>query len=97
MALAASQRAYDAARGRVPLPARRTIQSIAAGTVAVHLLEAGLAYRVAHRLGYHRSARRWAVEAFVVGFPVFLKLRSVGPVDGGTGAVTNVVDPGATT
>jgi hypothetical protein len=54
------------------------IQAIAGGTVAVHLLEAWLAYRIAQRSGLRRSAPRWAVEAFVVGFPAILKLRSVG-------------------
>lgn len=62
----------------MPLPSRRTIQAIAVGTVVVHVLEAGLAYRMAQRFGHRRSARRWAVEAFVVGFPAILKLRSVG-------------------
>ncbi|MCX7621187.1 MAG: DUF4499 domain-containing protein [Acidimicrobiales bacterium] len=80
--LASSKRAYEAARGRVPLPSRGAIQATAIGTALVHLAEAAAAYRAARRRGLHRSAPRWAAEAFLVGFPALLQLHRAGGVTG---------------
>ena len=77
VAMSVSQEAYDRARGRVPLPTRRTVQLLAAGTVALHVLEARATTRMARRRGMSRSARRWGAEALLLGFPVPLRLRSV--------------------
>lgn len=75
--MATSQAAYDVVSRRLPVPSRRTIKVLLAGTAAVHVGEAVYAYRVANENGFHRSASRWAVQTFVVGFPSLLKLREV--------------------
>ncbi len=76
--LSLSPRAYDAVkRTKVPIPPRRLLQVVWAGTAAVHVGEAAYAYRLAKEAGMTITAPRWAIETFAVGFPSVLKLRSI--------------------
>ncbi|HVX22424.1 MAG TPA: CRISPR-associated protein Cas5 [Acidimicrobiales bacterium] len=79
-ALATSDRAYRAARQRLPLPLppRAALQGLLAATAAIHLAEAAVAFRMARRRGLP-SAGRWAGQTLVVGFPSLLRLRAVHP------------------
>ncbi len=76
--LSLSASAYDALKGTgLPVPPRRALQVLWAGTAAVHVGEAAYAYRLAKDAGMHITAPRWAAETFAVGFPSLLKLRSI--------------------
>ena len=70
--------AYEAIAATAPVPSRRTVQALFAGSVALHVAEATMAYKMAKRRGMDQSAARWARAAFIVGFPALLKLRRVG-------------------
>jgi hypothetical protein len=54
---------------------RRSFQLLFWGAVAVHVAEAGYAYRAAQRAGFTESAPRWALQTLAVGFPSLLALR----------------------
>src|SRR5262249_27266649 len=73
--LALSPKAYESVSTRVPLPPRSRMRAMAAGAVGLHVFEALVAYRTAKGKGYTRSAKRWGIEGFLLGFPVLLKLR----------------------
>jgi hypothetical protein len=84
--LAVSRTAHDAVSLRVRVPSRGALKALLVGTAVVHVAEAVYAYRVANENGFHRSASRWAVQTFVVGFPSLLKLREEA-IDAGAEAV----------
>jgi hypothetical protein len=73
--LALSPKAYEAAAAKAPLPPQNRMRALAAGAVGLHLFEGFVAYRTAKGKGYTRSAKRWGIEGFLLGFPVLLKLR----------------------
>jgi hypothetical protein len=75
--LVVSQRAYDRLNelGGGNLPPRSTIRALLAGTAVIHLVEAGVAGRMARRRGLTPGA--WRAQTFVVGFPSLLALRKV--------------------
>lgn len=75
--MAVNAKAYDAIAAKAPVPPRTTVQALFFGSVALHVAEATVAYKMARRRGMHQSASRWAGAAFVVGFPALLKLRAV--------------------
>jgi hypothetical protein len=75
--LSVSGRTYEKVAAKVPLPPRPVVQALLAGTAVVHVAEAVGAYRFAKARGMDRSAARWAVQTFVVGFPSLLELRKV--------------------
>lgn len=76
-AMSVSQGAYDKVAAALPVPSRKVVQTLLLGTAAVHVAEAVGAYRFARRRGMERSAGRWALQTFVVGFPSLLELRRV--------------------
>jgi hypothetical protein len=55
------------------LVARRSRSRVVRGgfrlAVAVHVVEAIYSYDRARRVGFHRSAGRWALQTLAVGFP----------------------------
>jgi hypothetical protein len=73
--LSVMERAYDAVseRSPAPLPSRRALRAILAGTVVIHVAEAVAAGRHACRRGLR--ARGWALQTLAVGFPSLLALR----------------------
>ncbi len=75
--LSVSDRAYAAAAELVPVPPRQVIRALAVGTVVLHVGESIAAYRMARHRGMNGSARRWAVDAAIVGFPSLLKMAKV--------------------
>jgi len=77
MALSADLYAKVAEASPVPVPSRRAVQAMFAGTVVLHIIESKVAYSMAKRRGQDRSAVRWGVSALVVGFPTLLKLRKL--------------------
>ena len=54
---------------------REVMRSIAAGTAAVHVTEAGATY-VSARRGKVARPGRWALSTLLWGFPVMLRLRA---------------------
>jgi hypothetical protein len=76
-ALSLSPGTYDKVAARVPVPPRRVVQAMLVGTAGVHVAEAVGAFRFARARGMDRSAGKWAVQTFVVGFPSLLKLREL--------------------
>lgn len=74
IALTASDRLHRAVRARVPVPSRRALAAILAGSAAVHAAEAVVAHRRATRGGLDDVAGRWAGQALVVGSPALFAL-----------------------
>jgi len=73
--LAALDGARDAvaAHSPVPVPPRRVLRGILAAAAFIHVVEALLAGRYARRRSL--SARGWALQTLVVGFPSLFALR----------------------
>lgn len=62
---------FDEATGRTM--SRDAIRALLVGTVALHTLEGGAAYRSARKAGLERPGR-WGLAAGMWGFPVLLRL-----------------------
>jgi len=77
LALTASPKLHDAVSARVPVPPRSFLRAVLIGTFFVHIGESAFVYRSAKAAGMDRSARRWAREAMVVGFPTIFRLRKI--------------------
>jgi Transmembrane protein 254 len=74
--LAFNRRAYE--RGQEAsgdaLPPREVLQTMFVTASMVHLVESGVAGRLARRRGLQRPGR-WRLQTLVVGFPSLLALR----------------------
>lgn len=78
--LGTSAPAYRAVRARLPLPPRRALVALLAGTAVVHLAEALVAFRTARGRG-SAVPGRWALQTLVVGFPSLRQLHQLEPRD----------------
>lgn len=52
-----------------PLPGKAFMAWLLVACLPIHVFEAGWAFRRAHELGLHRSARGWALQTFLLGYP----------------------------
>jgi hypothetical protein len=59
----------------IPLPPRHICRSLLANAVAIHVVEALVAGRMARRRGL--SPRGWRGQTLLVGFPSLLQLRRI--------------------
>ena len=52
-----------------PLPGQSFMMWLLIACLPIHIYEAVYCYRLAHRIGHHRSALGWAAQTFVLGYP----------------------------
>lgn len=52
-----------------PLPGQGFMAWLLVACLPIHVFEGAWAWRRAHELGLHRSARGWALQTFLLGYP----------------------------
>ena len=75
--LAGNERAYRAVEWWLPVPDQRVIKRVVLVSALLHVVEANVAFAAARKAGAdHRTAKAWAAQTMLVGFPSLLALRS---------------------